>query len=269
MGKSQAEPGPAERTPQSRGFGGAAALAAAYLATSGLLLWATAGAVRTIRSPGAAGPDEVVAVIAAAGAWAVLSWLTAVTVLALLTAAVAGLGSSAHRRAIALAPAASRRLVGTLLGITIVASPLTAGLPAEATVPAAAAAPGAGQPHALTAAARPVAAPAADALDRPAAAAPTGWTPDRPVAPHRRTARSTAAVRLVAPAPRPERAVADEVVVRRGDTLWDIACRHLGPGASAAEIAAEWPRWHRVNRAVIGDEPDRLVPGERLVPPDA
>jgi nucleoid-associated protein YgaU len=74
-------------------------------------------------------------------------------------------------------------------------------------------------------------------------------------------------VHLVATVPLAGRAVADEVVVRRGDTLWDIAARHLGPGASAAEVAAEWPRWHRVNGEVIGPRPDHILPGQRLRPP--
>jgi nucleoid-associated protein YgaU len=104
-------------------------------------------------------------------------------------------------------------------------------------------------------------------LDRPVAAPPSGWSPDRPAAPHRRTAGSEAAVRLVATTPHAEHRVLDEVVVRRGDTLWDVAARHLRGGSSAAEIAAEWPRWYAANRDVIGDDPDLLRPGQRLAPP--
>ena len=57
------------------------------------------------------------------------------------------------------------------------------------------------------------------------------------------------------------------VRVHRGDTLWGIAGRHLGPGAGLAQIAQEWPRWHRANRSVIGADPDHLVPGQLLRPP--
>ena len=74
-------------------------------------------------------------------------------------------------------------------------------------------------------------------------------------------------MRLVASTPTAGRAVVDEVVVRRGDTLWDIAARHLGPSASAAEVAGEWPRWHEANTTVIGPDPDLLLPGQRLLPP--
>jgi nucleoid-associated protein YgaU len=57
------------------------------------------------------------------------------------------------------------------------------------------------------------------------------------------------------------------VVVRRGDTLWSIAARHLGPGATDAEIAEQWPRWWQANRGQIGDDPDLLLPGQVLVAP--
>ena len=58
-----------------------------------------------------------------------------------------------------------------------------------------------------------------------------------------------------------------QVVVRRGDSLWSIAARQLGPGADAAQIAAAWPRWYAANRTVIGPDPDHIRPGQVLVPP--
>jgi resuscitation-promoting factor RpfA len=57
------------------------------------------------------------------------------------------------------------------------------------------------------------------------------------------------------------------ITVAAGDTLWDIASGQLGPDASTTDIAAEWPRWFVANRQVIGDDPDLIHPGERLVPP--
>ncbi|WP_308221480.1 hypothetical protein [Kocuria flava] len=57
------------------------------------------------------------------------------------------------------------------------------------------------------------------------------------------------------------------VTVRRGDSLWSLAAAALGPGATDAEIARAWPRWHALNRAVLGDDPDRLLPGQRLEVP--
>lgn len=61
----------------------------------------------------------------------------------------------------------------------------------------------------------------------------------------------------------------DTVVVRAGDTLWDIAARHLGPEADAASIAEAWPRWHEANRDAMGTDPHLLLPGTVLVPPAA
>lgn len=57
------------------------------------------------------------------------------------------------------------------------------------------------------------------------------------------------------------------VVVRRGDTLWDIAAAHLPTTASDARIAAAWPAWYAANRTVIGRDPHLIRPGQRLSPP--
>lgn len=57
------------------------------------------------------------------------------------------------------------------------------------------------------------------------------------------------------------------VVVQSGDTLWAIARARLGPNAGVAATAREVDRWHDANRDVIGDDPDLIHPGQRLVPP--
>lgn len=57
------------------------------------------------------------------------------------------------------------------------------------------------------------------------------------------------------------------VVVRRGDTLWSIAAGALGDNPSIAAIARRWPDWYAANRAVIGDDPDLLLPGTVLQAP--
>ena len=51
--------------------------------------------------------------------------------------------------------------------------------------------------------------------------------------------------------------------VRPGDSLWSIADRHM-PGAQPTEIDAGWRRIHRDNRAVIGPDPDLIIPGTTL-----
>lgn len=82
--------------------------------------------------------------------------------------------------------------------------------------------------------------------------------PDRP------TGGTTAAVEpmrarpAVAPAPH---------VVRAGDSLWSIAAQHLPAGAGPSDVARATARWHAANRAVIGDDPDLIQPGQRLRPP--
>jgi hypothetical protein len=64
-----------------------------------------------------------------------------------------------------------------------------------------------------------------------------------------------------------EQQAGHELVVRSGDTLWTIAARHLGPEASDVDIALEWPRWFENNRAIIGSNPDTLLPGQILKAP--
>lgn len=58
-----------------------------------------------------------------------------------------------------------------------------------------------------------------------------------------------------------------EIVVHRGDTLWSIVERDLGPTATAREIAEAWPRWFAANREAIGADPDLLLPGTVLLRP--
>jgi Tfp pilus assembly protein FimV len=66
------------------------------------------------------------------------------------------------------------------------------------------------------------------------------------------------------PAPSLVTLAARVYVVEPGDTLWDIARRHLPRTASDADVARAWPHWFSMNRAAIGSDPDHLVPGMRL-----
>jgi hypothetical protein len=75
--------------------------------------------------------------------------------------------------------------------------------------------------------------------------------------------------RLLAPTPRARASAHDLVTVRRGDTLWSITRRHLGREATDLQVAHEWPRWYAANRAVIGDDPNVIRPGQLLRPPAA
>jgi LysM repeat protein len=60
---------------------------------------------------------------------------------------------------------------------------------------------------------------------------------------------------------------AKEVVVLRGDSLWSIAAKDLGPTANDMEIARHWPKWYAANTEVIGDDPGVILPGQVLKAP--
>jgi hypothetical protein len=90
-----------------------------------------------------------------------------------------------------------------------------------------------------------------------------GWQPAAPV---------VSPGLLAAPASRSVSSAgtgAASVTVLSGDTLWDIAASAMGPGATDVEVALEWPRWFEANRAIIGQNPDVLLPGQILQPPSA
>lgn len=58
------------------------------------------------------------------------------------------------------------------------------------------------------------------------------------------------------------------VTVRPGDTLWALAERELGPTASPAQVDRRWRELYRLNRSVVGPDPDLIRPGQRLrLPP--
>jgi len=124
----------------------------------------------------------------------------------------------------------------------------------------------------LTTSATVSAAPAGYDAPRPVAAAGVRWGVDGSARAHPLEGlplpdRPSGAGRPETP-PRDARAAA--VVVRPGDSLWAIAARALGDHPSTAAIARSWPRWYAANRAVIGDNPDLLLPGTVLeAPPQA
>lgn len=238
-----------------------AGVALAYAGSAALLGWATRG----LLSAAAPGDDLhdldlLLGLSACAAAWAVLTWLTAALALAVLATAPghpAPRHPTLRRAALRMAPPLVRRLAALLLGVGLAGTPVWSALPAHATgvAPTAGAAAGTEQSGAT---------PPPLLLDRPADDL-AGWTPDRPAAPAR--VRRNPPVGLVTSVPHAGTAVREEVVVRRGDTLWDLAARHLGRDAGAAEIAREWPRWHAANRDLIGPDPDLIRPGQRLRPP--
>ncbi|MEP6761573.1 MAG: LysM domain-containing protein [Sporichthyaceae bacterium] len=225
------------------------AIPAALLTFAGALAWGTSGAVSAVTTPGPAAFDDLLALVAAGVGWAVLSWL-AVALLVSLAAAAWRRAGRLDQVARAITPLALRRLAALLLGVGLVGAPVVLALPAQAdrTVATATQIAQTAEPHADP-----------PALER--------WTPDRPAPAVVSLGHPAEPLALLVSRPHRGRAVSDHVVVRRGDTLWDIAARALGPDATAAEIAASWPRWHATNRSTIGPDPDLILPGQLLRPP--
>jgi nucleoid-associated protein YgaU len=52
--------------------------------------------------------------------------------------------------------------------------------------------------------------------------------------------------------------------VQPGECLWSITADLLGDDSSDRSVARDWPGLYAANRAVIGDDPDLIRPGQRL-----
>jgi len=59
-----------------------------------------------------------------------------------------------------------------------------------------------------------------------------------------------------------------EYVVVAGDSLWEIARRHLaaavGSSPNSAEVDRFWREIYAANRELVGDDPNVIFPGQRL-----
>jgi hypothetical protein len=256
---------------------------------------------RIVTSPGPSSLDEALSQVVVAVAVGLGGWLVASTAVALLAQLPGRLGAAADRWALTWAPAWSRRVAAVLVGAAVGTALAPGTALGDSSAPAATAARG------VTATAAPdsttttapdsttTAAPGFTATistpiqpSRPASGESAafhvvgpGWTPSRPVQrPQPSPGLVTGAQGATSTtgttggtgttgtsSARAQRNSSGEVVVLRGDTLWDIARSHLGPGASDAEVAEAWPAWYDANRAVIGDDPDVIRPGQILRQP--
>jgi hypothetical protein len=247
-------------------------------------------------------PDELLVVVLAWVGMALAGWLALGSALGLLSTAPGAIGRWCGRLADHLTPLLVRRVLTVVLGTSTVsvalppasvvgtaAAPLPVGpalparqalpagdLPADVLDPGYAPTTDAGPGYAPTTDASPGYAPTTDlgprshptpesSVRRQSATSTDpspGFRPTRPPRAHDGTASA-----LLTPPPRPAVAAHDAVTVRRGDSLWSIAARHLEAGASDAEVARAWPRWYAANRTVIGENPDLIRPGMQLVPP--
>ncbi len=99
-----------------------------------------------------------------------------------------------------------------------------------------------------------------------ATAAPASADDRRPVAPDSLSGLPLPDRPTGAATPPPDRAAL--VRVRPGDSLWAIAEERLGPRAAVADIVDYWHRIYARNTAVIGPDPDLILPGQLLeLPP--
>lgn len=220
------------------------------------LLALSAAPLLAVLSPTAAGPLAPLLRAVCVAAWVCTGWLCLIAVLehgAQLPGRLGRLADGLVRR---VAPASVRGLVRMAVGTSLAASVLTG-------------------PAALAEDRTPmVAGSVSDSLEWPglapvtAAPAVTG-APPVAAAPHVTVAPPTSSPTPTAD-PRPSAvplAHLHEVVVQEGDSLWAIAQRALGPSASDQQVAKAWPQWWAANRAVVGDHPDLIHPGDRLSAP--
>ena len=198
------------------------------------------------RTADTAGPDALV--ISAAGllAWAVWAWGALGLALTAASALPGMLGRAAHVTLHVVLPAGARRSAALAVGLGLgVAGPLLGTAALMTPTPAAAA-----DSWTRSTADVPDWPASGVLLDRPANAAVPGPAPDWPTA---------------APA-------ADSHVVVRGECLWHIASDRLlaehGRTPTDGEVAAATQAWWQANAEVIGPDPDLLLPGQVLSPPD-
>jgi LysM domain len=283
------------------GQAGLRPLAAMVLASASLVVAAAAGSVflgtaldawAAVATPGPAGPADGILLITGLGGALLALWLGLGMALSALSALPGALGHLCRRLAGRVAPVAVRKVVAFILGTTLTAAliPGTAvagmghgrqeavvtaqqvkrtssGLLVAApdasfrfaserqTAPAAIAVPSV--PAVPAVPASPPDKGATVPQHQDAAPAPS-WSPER------RLPRQSPASGLRPALRAGSSPTSEAVVVLRGDTLWSIAARHLGPAASAADIEIEWHRWLATNREVIGDDPDLILPGQLL-----
>jgi hypothetical protein len=187
------------------------------------------------RSADQAGPDTVVLAAVGLLAWSCWAWGALGLVLTAASALPGVLGRAARAAVRAVLPAGARRSAAVLLGVGLgVAGPVVG-----------------------------IALPVG-----PASAAVLSTVPDWPSAP------SGADVRTgdtVPDWPRDAPSDPGRHVVVRGECLWSIAETRLqqdrGRPPSDGEVAAAVQAWWAANDAVIGPDPDRLFPGQVLLPP--
>jgi hypothetical protein len=225
------------------------------------------------RAVDTAGAETVLLAGVAVLAWAVWLWGALGLTLTALSALPGAAGTLARALTRWVLPGGARRAAALALGVGLVTGgPLLAGCTTSSGA----------LPRAVAVASVDGAAPSAPepVADWPAPPAPEPG-PDRPTsapvvpdwpsppAPEPGPDQPTSA-KVVPDWPAP---VAGEHVVLHGECLWDIAAgdltRRTGSTPTDGEVAAAADAWWHANAAVIGPDPDLLLPGQVLRPPPA
>ena len=203
--------------------------------------------------------EDQLGIVANTAGLIVITWWVMSLAISVAAALLDRLGRTRAAAAIGrFSPAFMRRLVLAAVGLQL----LTAPLASAATAPDGHGAGGSGQAAVSAPWTPPPGQPPAPGPQDPAAgsAVDPRWKPVSPV---------VDAGPLAARHARPQDApgARREVTVRSGDSLWSVAAATLGPFASDADIAREWPRLYARNRDTIGANPHFLRPGQVLILP--
>jgi len=263
-----------------------AAIVTVLLTAGAVWLFWLAGnsSLNAVRASGPDAPADLL-VVGAAGVGAVLLlWLGLGATLAALAAIPGTVGRISAAAAEHVAPAVVRRVTAVVLGATLATAaapmahaggshsgPALSTTTSRTTTTSQTTAPPAPDP-AFGVAVRP---PVVDAAPEPGQPTPASapdpgfgaglTTSPAPVS----TTTAPPSLGPLGPAPpTPSTGRPGTVTVVRGDSLWVIARRHLGPNATAQQVAREWPRWYAANRAVIGSNPNLIRAGQVLTAPN-
>jgi hypothetical protein len=188
-----------------------------------------------------AGPDALVLAFVPALAWLCWAWGALGLLLTAASTVPGGAGRLAALLLTRVVPGSARRAAALALGVG-----LSTAAPVVLLPPAA--------PFAVSAAVAADDPGPAVAVDWPSAASPE-LVPDWPGTTPEETPAQT-----------------DQRVVLRGDCLWDIAAawlqqQHPGVPVSDDQVRRATQDWWLANAAVIGPDPDLLLPGQVLRPP--
>jgi hypothetical protein len=238
-----------------------AVVAAGLLLTERALVGAVDAPVaqaRALRSLGHGPVDPVTPLLAALAlvTEALVGYVLVMLVLRSLCALPGSVGRLAGRAALVTSPVVVRRLLDLLVGGTLLVQATVA------TMPEPPSGPRTGAVHRTQTASRTL----SGAFDRAASRSGPPVTDTQPVEARPSPRRSAAPLPpwLGGGPSRP----APAHTVAAGDTLWGIAAARLAPTQrSLASVHRYWQEIYRVNRPVVGADPDLIRPGMRLVMP--